>query len=292
MTSLVVVNNGSRQGDCDIGEVIDALHDLGPVIQCAPDSAAEFERSLRDSREPVSRIVLGGGDGTINRLLPTLIEAAVPCGIIPLGTANDFARSLGLSLNPSDAAGPIIAGSTRRVRMGEVNGKPFLNAVGIGAGPALTRKLDGERKKRLGVLAYLSSLLEVRAEIPRQRATMTLDGERRDVVFIQITIAKGIHYGGGMTISEDAALDDDCLRVLCIEPQSPAGLIGKLVALRTGTSAKDAPEDILLFEVSEVSVEPPRPMDVTADGELITKTPISCKVHSAMLEFYAPEARD
>lgn len=291
MTSLVLVNNGCRQGDYDIGRIVDALQDLGPVIKCAPDSGAGFERALRDSKEPVARIVLGGGDGTIHRLLPTLIEAGVPCGIIPLGTANDFARSLGLSLNPNDAAEPIIAGSTRRVRLGEVNGSPFLNAVGIGAGPTLTRKLDGERKKRLGVLAYLSSLLEVRDEIPRQRATMTLDGEAREVVFIQITIAKGIHYGGGMTISEDAALDDDCLRILCLEPQSPAGLIGKLIALRRGTSSDEAPEDILLCQAREVSVDLPRSMDVTADGELVTRTPISCKVHPAMLEFYAPEVR-
>jgi diacylglycerol kinase (ATP) len=290
LATLLCVNAHSRNGDYDLDAIRSKLEALGPVVPCDTDRDS-IGKALSDSDLRFERIVVGGGDGTINRVLPALVDAGLPCGIIPLGTANDFVRSLGLSLEPDDAAEPILQGATRRIGLGEVNGRLFVNAVGIGLGPELTRNLDKESKRRLGVLAYLASLIRVVRDTPYRRAAVTVDGHRRHIAFMQITIANGIHYGGGMTVSEDADLSDGWLRVLCLEPQSVTELLGKFVPLRWGKRANSETEKLSLYRGHRVSVKTWRKVDVTADGELVTSTPVVCRSHPGVLDVYAPTAK-
>jgi len=246
-----------------------------------------LDDALREHGSTVKRVVIGGGDGTLNRALSVLHQAGLPVGILPMGTANDFARSLQLPLDPLEAVDVIVAGHTRLVELGKVNGHWFLNAVGIGLGPTLTKKLDHERKQRLGILAYFSSLIEVIGQNRRHRADIHVDGQRHHIRFMQITIANGIHYGGGMTIADDAELNDGFLNVLCLEPQSPVELLGKFVKLRFGT--RDKQPKVLTYKGRKVEVVTNRVADVTADGELLTKTPVVCECVPDALEVFAPQ---
>jgi YegS/Rv2252/BmrU family lipid kinase len=209
-------------------------------------------------------------------------------GILPLGTANDFARSLGIPDELDLAIDVILAGAQRRVCIGEANGHPFLNAAGIGLGPELTKTLDHEHKKRLGVLAYFNSLMKVIGHQRRRRGVLELDGHRRNISFMHITIANGRHYGGGLTIAEDAELDDGLLRVLCIKQQSPMELFSMFATLRWGEDKNEHRDKMELFTAREVSLKTAVPLDVTIDGELDTKTPLSCRIFPDFVDVYAP----
>lgn len=289
MTTLLCLNPASRTGgstDCE--PLVERLHQLGPVVLHRVGEE-DLTQALGALEGRLQRIVVGGGDGTLNRSLPTLLQMGVPLGVLPLGTGNDFARSIGLPDDPVEAAQVIVDGRTRRIGLGRANGRPFLNSTGIGLGPELTRHLDHERKKRLGVLAYLTSLIEVVGRRRKQRADLTLDGRTRRVRYLQITIANGIHYGGGMTIAHDARLDDGKLRVLVIAPQTPRELMSRFFKLRRG-DVVDAPDPkVQLYTARSVRVDTSTRQEVTVDGELVTVTPVECSTIPDALEVYAPQ---
>ena len=287
MKTLLIINPYSRGGDIDSAEIVAALEDAGPVevTELGPD--VSVARRIAELRPQLDRIVVAGGDGTLNGVLAEVLDAELPLGIIPLGTANDFARSLDLPDDPVDAAKCVAAGCVRRVDVGEVNGRLFLNAVGVGLGPELTRELDREKKKRFGVLAYFDSLMHVLGKRRRRRARLTVDGKPIRTRFVQVTIANGRHYGGGMTICNDAQVHDGLLHVLCVRPLTAWQLFLRGVRFKFGDVTGD---EKLTYETGrEVWLETAKQCDATADGEMLTKTPLKCTVHPQALQVYVPD---
>ncbi len=271
--TLLLINPNAREGHCDPDELVSRLNEIGPVV--APDCIERDSMHHAISRYAgsVGRIVVGGGDGTLHAVLPALISADLPVGVLPMGTANDFARSILLEDVP-DAIDAIVAGHTRQVDVGVVNGTFFLNAVSIGLGPRINSDLDSATKSKLGIFGYLMLALRNASNYRGMRAIIECDGETVSVRSIQLTIGNGIHYGGGMTISSSARLDDGILRVLVISPQSVASLLTYGAAIRSGKIHDDA--NLLTFAGREVIVKTRYETSVTADGEEVSRTPIEC----------------
>lgn len=288
MTTLLCINPKSRSGaSADCEPFVECLHRLGPVvIHRLGEEGLEDSLAALDGR--LQRIVVGGGDGTLNRALPMVLEAGVPLGVLPLGTANDFARALGLPADPEAALEVVLAGHTRKIGLGRANDQWFLNAAGIGLGPDLTKKLDHDKKQRLGVLAYLSSLLEVVGNRRARRALLEVNGFRKRVPFMQITVANGIHYGGGLTIAQGVGLNDGELHVLLLQPQTPLELVGKFFALLRGVKRNEEKDKLKLLSGDRVSIKTKASYDVTLDGELATTTPLECRCVPDAIEVYAP----
>lgn len=288
MTTLLSINPKSRSGEsCDREPLVERLHRLGPVV--IHESGTEgLDRAVAALEGRLERIVVGGGDGTLNRSLPTLLEAGVPLGVLPLGTGNDFARALALPLDPEEAVDVILAGQTRKVGLGLANGRWFLNAAGIGLGPELTRKLDGEKKRRLGVLAYLTSAIQVAGNLRTRRALIEVNGFKKRVAFLHITIANGAHYGGGMTVTPEVELDDGRLHVLLLRPQTPLELLRKAFTLRWGADPEEPAPKMELFSSDRVRIHSRKRHEVTIDGELSEHTPLECRCVPGALEVYAP----
>ncbi|WP_265094641.1 diacylglycerol kinase family protein, partial [Enterobacter hormaechei] len=115
---------------------------------------ADVTRVIRELTGVVDAIVVGGGDGSINAVLEGALAARLPLGILPLGTANDLARTLGIPPDPVAAAGIIQAGYLRQIDLGRVNGHLFANVASLGLSVELTRRLTGALKRRWGRLGY------------------------------------------------------------------------------------------------------------------------------------------
>lgn len=284
--TLLLINPNARSGDTDLSDIEGRFAEHGAVVAPECDTPEKSRAALRQHAGSAARVVVGGGDGSLNTLLPDLLEAGLPVGILPLGTANDFARSLGIE-NLDAAIDAVLAGKTRKVDVGVVNDHLFLNAVGIGLGPRINRDLDKESKSALGVLAYLFHSIRNLRRHRGMRATVECDDGAVTLKSLQITIASGIHYGGGMTIASDARLDDGMLDVLVIRPLGLMSLLAHVAALRTGNIRDD--EQLRTFKTSTVRVRTRRPSDVTADGEFVTRTPVECRVLKQVLEVYAPD---
>jgi YegS/Rv2252/BmrU family lipid kinase len=283
--TLLVANPQSRRGErIDEARTVLARHRRVHVLELGP--GVDVAAVIAERPAQIDRVVVAGGDGTINTLLRAVLEADLPLGVLPLGTANDLAGTLGLPKDPVAAAEVIEAGLLRRVDVGVVNGHPFLNAVGVGLGPRLTRRLTGQAKARWGVGAYIAGLVQAYRDTHPFSALIDCDGTALAVRALQITIGNGRQYGGGMVVSDAAAIDDAALDVLCVEPRPISDLLRHALALKRGRG--DESPVARTARGRRVRVTTTRPLDVTADGEILTSTPIDVTVKPGALRVFSP----
>lgn len=285
--ALLIVNSKSRRGDADLAAARRQLEERGVDLrEETPGDAAGVGRLIESRAGEVDCVVLGGGDGTLNCAAAALVAAGLPLGILPLGTANDLARTLGLPMDAAAAAAVIADGHVKPIDVGRVNDVHFFNAADIGLGTRVTAHLDRRTKSRWGVLAYPRSLLYAWQDNRPFTAEIVCDGRRDLLQVIQIKVANGKYYGGGMSVLEDAAIDDQRLDVLAIQPQGIMSLLRLAPALRAG-GARGSP-GVQVRSGSEISVITPYPMQVSTDGEITSSTPAHFTVLAAAIQVYVP----
>lgn len=287
ISTLLIINPGSRHGNGSMDEISARFRKQGNVREMRPERAQELPDLIRRHGNEFDRVVLGGGDGTVNLALDALLEVGRPVGLLPLGTANDLARSLEIPQDLDKATAIILSGKLRKVDVAFANGVSFVNAIGMGLGPQMTREIDSETKSNWGVLAYPIGLLRAFREPRRFRAVITADGREEEYECVQITVANGIHYGGGMTIVDDAKLDDGQLDVLIVHEQNRLNLLGSIDRMRTGRTR--ASDSMWHIRCSKLAITTDPVLDVTFDGELLSRTPIECRLEPHALAVYAPD---
>ncbi|MCB1488621.1 MAG: lipid kinase [Bauldia sp.] len=284
---LLVVNPHASRAAHALGAAVSALFAEGfalDIRQCAgPDEVHDL--ILRESAG-VDAIVIGGGDGTVSGTLPALIEVGLPVGILPLGTANDLARTLGIPVNPSEAARIIAAGSRRKIDIGLVNDIHFLNVSSIGLAVEVTDRLDPELKRTLGPLSYAAAAIQTLGDAERFQAVIACNGERTDVTTYQVTVGNGVRYGGGARVSTEAAIDDGILDIFAIETASIPELVAMAPAFFEGRHG--GRDDVKVFRCTEATIETIEPMPISTDGEITTETPARYSVMRQALEVFAP----
>ena len=285
--ALLIVNEHSRSGR-DAGDEAERL--LGAaglsVERGRTQSREDVSRRIRERKDAVDLVVVGGGDGSINAAAPGIIDTGLPLGVLPLGTANDLARTLDLPLDLEGAVGVIAAGRTRRIDLGEVNGHPYFNVASLGFGVDLTHALTSDAKKRWGPLGYAVAGLRVLRRLQPFHVEIEIGGSRTRSRTIHLAVGNGRHYGGGMTVSQDAAIDDGRLDVYSLEVESVIKLLMLLPALRSGRT-QDWTE-IRTLVGQEIRVATRRHRSVNADGEIVTRTPATFKVLHGALALFVP----
>ncbi len=222
----------------------------------------------------------------MNAAADALAESGLPLGILPTGTGNDLARTLGIPTELSEAAAVIADGDRRQIDLGRVNDKHFFNVASIGLSAELPRHHTVERKRRFWIFAYLLSVRDAYQTTRPFRARLRCDSREVRLRALQISVGNGRHYGGGMTIAEDAAIDDTRLDVYCLQPQSFWRLLALFPALRRGRLEHQ--QAVLLMRGREVEVETRRPMPINTDGELTTETPARFVVAPKAITVTAP----
>jgi diacylglycerol kinase (ATP) len=285
-STLLITNPGSRSGGEDLDDLLDRFRSLGKLVIERPEKPEDLPRLIRQHGPDVDQVVIGGGDGTVNLALDALLEVDRPVGLLPLGTANDLARSLEIPEDLERAYAVILDGHTRSIDVSWANDVSFINAIGMGLGPAMTREMDSETKSRWGVLAYLVGLVKVFDRQPRFNATIRVDGREETRECVQITVANGIHYGGGMTIAEDAKIDDGKLDVLIVPHQHRLQLLGNADRLRWGRTRNA--DNMVHFRCTEIEINTRPELEITVDGEFLTRTPVTCRIKPDALTIYAP----
>lgn len=285
--ALLLVNRHARKG----GEAIDAVLD---TLRAGGIDVEEYDYANRHPIPDAIRaaagrfdcVIVGGGDGTLHAAAPALIETGLPLGILPLGTANDLARTLDIGADPIVAAQIIVAGRLREVDLGEVNGHPYWNVASIGLSVELASELTAETKRRWGVLSYAIAALRVLQRMRPFTARIEQNGETIRSRTVQVAVGNGRHYGGGMTVAATAQPDDGLLHAYSLEIRRWWELVTLFPALRSGHY--ETWRGVRTFTCTELRIHTRRKKRVNADGEIVTTTPARFSVRPRAVRVYAP----
>lgn len=281
--AVLLVNPGARRGDEEIDGLVARLQKGGlSVRQAHLGSPEEIERRIGDS----DCAIVCGGDGSLCRAAPALIATGATLGILPMGTANDLARTLAIPEALEEAANVIVAGHRRRIDVGSVNGTPFFNVASIGLSTELARELSSGLKRRWGRAGYALAALRALARARRFSAWVGENDSTLRTRTMQIAVGNGRFYGGGTVVAERAAIDDGHLDLYSLEMRNVWKLALMLQSFRSGEHG--AWSEVRTARGTEFEIRTLRPRPVNADGELVAETPAIFKVHPGAVSVFAP----
>lgn len=285
--ALLLVNSHARHAQKQLPEAIEQLRALGlELIEESTENAQQLADVIRRYQHQVDLVIVGGGDGTLNAAVDGLVDTGLTLGILPLGTANDLARTLKIPLSLPEACKTIAEGQVRRIDLGWVNGKHFFNVASIGLSVQITEQLTKEVKRRWGVLAYALTAVKATWQARPFRAEIRLQGESIRVKTIQIAVGNGRYYGGGMAVVHDAKIDDQRLDLYSLELRHWWQMIALVPAMRDGRHINS--KNVRDLHGQEFEVHTSRPRPVNTDGEITTQTPADFRVIPEALAVLVP----
>lgn len=285
-SALLLINPHSRQGKKYLPTIKQHLKSLGlKVLQKDSSHPHQLSDIIRTHQHDVNLVIIGGGDGTLNAAIAGMIETQLPLGILPLGTANDLARTLEIPSTLAEACAIIVNGKQQLIDLGKVNEQYFFNVASLGLSVDITNQLTKETKRRWGVLAYAFTAIKVLWKSRPFSAKIHHQGEVIKVKTVQIAIGNGRHYGGGMTIVHDAKIHDQRLDLYSLEIRHWWEMIKLLPNLWLGRYPK---KKVRLLEGTEFFIETRKPRPINTDGEITVETPAKFEVIPQALKVIVP----
>lgn len=230
----------------------------------APGEAARLaSHAVEDGYEQVIAV---GGDGTAMEIANGLVGTDATLALYPIGSGNDFSRALGYPRGRKRLGAFLASARPRRIDVGEVNGRVFLNAAGVGIdGYVAERVLAAARVVGPTLGYFVGALVGIATYRPRQMR-LVIDGEVREGPHMMVAACNGTYFGSGMRVAPDAKLDDGMFDVIV---GGDLGRWASLVALGKiyrGTHVDG--KTILAIRASSLDVELPEPLTMQADGEV------------------------
>ncbi|WP_457945964.1 lipid kinase [Pseudarthrobacter sp. alpha12b] len=236
-------------------------------------------------------VVVGGGDGTVSFVAGRLAGTGTVLGILPLGTANDLARTLEIPGNLDAACAALADGKVVDIDLGRANGQPFLNVASVGLSVGVTESLSPRLKRSLGPLAYGVAAVRAYSRHKPFRARLEFpEGDHETLELadvLQVAVGNGRHYGGGNAVSPTAGIDDHILDVYAI-PGAPFREHVRIARLLKDGSfvERDGVYHLTTRHVRLVT-EPPLPVNL--DGEIATTTPADFTIERNAVHVVVPQ---
>jgi YegS/Rv2252/BmrU family lipid kinase len=229
--------------------------------------------------------VVVSGDGLIGAVGGALAGSETPLGIVPGGRGNDLARVLDIPSEPDAVVAMLAAGETRRIDVGEVNGKRFLGIVSVGFDSEANR-LANETKWLRGNLVYAYAGLRTLFGWRPARFTIRVGDERERFSGYSVSVANNKAFGGGMFIAPDADLTDGEFDVVTVGEHGKLRSLTILPKVFKGTHVEE--DEVRVFRASRLELNASRPFPVYADGEHLTDLPATLRVLPRALSVIVP----
>ncbi len=293
-SAAVVINAGSRRGAAN-ELAVDTMRQAGvPVSAVHPvhsgaDLAGTLDRVLADGHDLV---VVGGGDGTVSYAAGRVAGTNTVLGVLPLGTANDFARTLEIPGNLSQACAALADGKVVDIDLGRANGEPFLNVASVGLSVAVTEALSPRLKRYIGPLAYSIATLSAYARHKSFQARLEFpEGDHEPMELedlLQVAVGNGRHYGGGNTVSPTAGIDDHTLDIYAIVAGPLREHVSIARLLKDGSFIKHDRVHHLTSRAVRLVTDPPLPVNL--DGEIAAVTPTDFTIQRNAVHVVVPQS--
>jgi diacylglycerol kinase (ATP) len=273
---IVILANpaaGSADALAD-ADVCGVLRDAGHDVQLQRVTRPSYlqRAAARAVRAGAEVVVAAGGDGTLNAVLNGVAQVRggltrVTLGLLPLGTGNDFARTLGVPIALEDAVACLAAGRTRRLDAARLDDRLFINASGGGFTAATSAHVSSRLKAWVGRAAYLVGGAQALVEHRPVLTEVTLDRERLLLPLHLFAVCNGRTLGGGHTLAPRAEPDDGWLDVCLVHGTSTMDLVALLPKLSSGGHVHEG--HVRYARARRVTMRFARVTPVNTDGEAL-----------------------
>ncbi|WP_267432493.1 diacylglycerol kinase family protein [Sphingomonas sp. GM_Shp_1] len=286
-SAAMVVNAKSRRGQALFRQACAALSGLPyPVDARAVEDPEDLEPTVREllAAKP-DLLILGGGDGTISGLVDLIVGHDVMLGVLPLGTANSFARSLNIPLDIEGAVEVIRTGRPRRIDLGMIDNDYYANCAAMGMSPKIAETVPHGLKRVAGRLGYLGWAAYQFLRFRPFTLIVEQNGKRERLRVVEVRISNG-PYHGGTELVESAAVDSGEIVV-----QAVCGHVKRRLIVNWAASVLRSDyrkEKVREFRGREIKLNTIPPLPISIDGEVLARTPVTAKIAPGIIEVMAP----
>jgi YegS/Rv2252/BmrU family lipid kinase len=286
--AVLVVNAHSRRGRDLFREATAKLEMSGVRLTAA--HAVKDPRTLPEVvrqavRDGAPMVIVGGGDGSLSCTVDDVVDRDVVFALLPLGTANSFARTLGIPLGLDGAVATIASGKRRRIDLGMIDGDYFANAAAIGLSPMIGETVPHKLKRYLGVFGYLLWAIWCLFRFHPFRLIVD-DGTRTHRLWsTEVRIFNG-RFHGGVELTETTDVDSGDIVVQAVTGRSLARLAwdwyAKFFKLRSRH------DNTVEFRGKSLRIDTRPHHRISIDGEILARTPATVAVASKAIEVVVP----
>ncbi|WP_150290829.1 diacylglycerol/lipid kinase family protein [Sphingobium estronivorans] len=286
--AALIVNVHSRRGEALFKEAKTLLEQAGLRL-IAAHAVKEPDRLQAMVRQAVAQgapmVIVGGGDGSMSGTVDELVGKDCVFGVLPLGTANSFARTLGIPLDLEGAVAVIAGGQRRRIDLGMIEHDYFVNAASLGLSPMIGETVPHKLKRYLGRIGYL--LWAVKCSVGFRAFRLVLDdgGGARRMWSTEVRILNG-PYHGGVELSDQADVDTGEIVIQAVVGRSHARLAWDWYAKFFKLRDRDAHTEE--FRGKSFRVETVPPQRISIDGEVLATTPATVKIAAGAVDVAVP----
>ncbi len=286
----VIYNPAAGRGRArrHVREVEEYLRSRGARADLEPSTGPDdlVRIAAESSRAGYDRVVVCGGDGTLNLAVREFDLAQGTLALIPTGSGDDFARVMGIPRNVRAACDVVIDGVIREVDVALANGIRYLGVAGLGFDSEVADYANRNVKFLRGSAVYLYAILRVLPRFTPRPVQIRGDNGSRDEVIMFAAIGNTRQYGGGIRITPDAVVDDGLLDLCIVHRTSRKELLKTLPKAYTGAHVKSPFVEMRRGREFHFSSE--QAMAVYADGEPLTRTPVSFGLAEKRLRVLVP----
>ncbi|HEX7873864.1 MAG TPA: diacylglycerol kinase family protein, partial [Sphingobium sp.] len=266
----------------------DKLEQAGVTLVAAhavKDPTQMDDRVRAAIRDGAPMVIVGGGDGSLSGTVDELVGKDSVFAVLPLGTANSSARTLGIPLDLDGAVEVIATGRRRRIDLGMIDGDYFVNAASLGLSPMIGETVPHKLKRYLGRVGYL--LWAVRCSVRFRAFRLTIDDgvQERRMWSTEVRILNG-PYHGGVELSDEAQVDSGEIVIQAVVGRSHMRLAWDWYAKFFKLRDRNAHTEEFRGRSFRLSTHPPQRISI--DGEVLAKTPVTVKVAEKAIEVAVP----
>jgi len=296
MDRLWIILNPNAGSAEAAGEILAWAAERDGVDARVTGSAGDAERYAREAAAGgAAAVAAAGGDGTIGEVVNGLApDFAIPLGVLPLGTGNDFVRANGLPLDPQACLCDPDAFATRAVDVVRVeaggNTRYMINAAAGGFSEVATDKLTSRLKSLLGPVSYLVAAYRAARNIPWHKLDVDADGDRFACRACAVMVGNGPFAGGGQRFAPAATLDSGRVELVVITAETLRQRARLFARYLAGRHLRDA--RVVHRSARRLRLIADPPMAFTIDGERFGETPVSWSVLPGALVLLLPESAD
>lgn len=272
-----------------VREVEEYLRARGARVDCEPSTGPDdltriAAESSRDAN--YDRVVVCGGDGTLNLAVREFDLGKGTLALIPTGSGDDFARVTGIPRKLRAACDNVVDGVVREVDVALANGIRYLGVAGLGFDSEVAHFANNNVKFLRGSAVYLYAIFRVLPKFTPRAVRMRTEHGTRNEQIMFAAVGNTRQYGGGIKITPDAVIDDGLLDLCIVHETTRVELLKTLPKAYTGAHCKSP--FVEMGRGREFHFESETAMAVYADGEAITKTPVSFGLAEQRLKIVVP----